>query len=140
MLWLLCCFVTSLPAQTMEARVQEVIRNAPGSVSFFAKNLDTGKSYGLGADDRVRTASTIKLPIMVALFGEVKAGHIRWDEELTLTKEDRVSGSGVVLELSDGVKLPIKDLMHLMIVVSDNIATNLILDRMSADTVTVKPA
>ncbi|MBI3681042.1 MAG: serine hydrolase [Acidobacteria bacterium] len=119
----------------LEARIRQAIRRAPGTVSFFAKNLDTGQSYGVRADERVRTASTIKLPILAAVFGEVEAGRATWTEELTVRKDDMVSGSGVVRELSGGIKLPLKDLAHLMIVVSDNTATNVILDRIPGDTV-----
>jgi beta-lactamase class A len=120
----------------LEARVQAVIAKAPGTVSPYAKNLDTQKSYSVRGDERVRTASTIKLPIMVAVFGEVHAGRAKWSDESVLTKEAKVSGSGVLgQEFSDGVKLPLRDLMNLMIVMSDNTATNMVLDRVSADVV-----
>lgn len=122
-------------AQTLESRIQEAIAQAPGTVSLYAKNLDTGKSFGVRPDERVRTASTIKLPVMAALFNEVQAGHVKWDEMLTVGKDDKVSGSGILNEFSDGLKFPISDLMHLMIAVSDNTATNVILDRISAETV-----
>lgn len=116
-------------------RVQAAIAKFPGTVSVYAKNLETSKSYGLRENDRVRTASTIKLPIMTAVFAAVDQGRAKWTDTLTLTSDERVSGSGVVRELSDGVKLPVIDLVHLMIVVSDNTATNLILDRFTADAV-----
>lgn len=120
----------------IESRVKVILAKAPGTASFFAKNLDTQKSYGVRADERVRTASTIKLPIMAAMFNEVEAGRMQWTEEITLRKEDKVSGSGVLAsEFSDGVKLPLRDLMHLMIVMSDNTATNLVIDRVTADVV-----
>jgi enterochelin esterase-like enzyme/beta-lactamase class A len=84
----------------------------------------------------VRTASTIKLPILCALFDQVAQGKVRWDEKLTLTAAAKVSGSGVLgSEFSDGVQIPLSDAAHLMMVLSDNTATNMILDRVSADTV-----
>jgi beta-lactamase class A len=92
-------------------------------------------SYGWRENERVRTASTIKLPIMAAVFAKVRQGEARWDERIELRGQDKVSGSGVLRELSDGVKLPLIDLVRLMIVVSDNTATNLVLDRISADAV-----
>jgi beta-lactamase class A len=118
-----------------QARLAKVIAQAPGTVSLFAKNLDTGQSYGIRADDKVRTASTIKLPIMVAVFGEVQAGRAHWTDETTLHEEDKISGSGILREFSPGDKIPLIDLVHLMIVISDNTATNLVLDHVSADTV-----
>lgn len=119
----------------MESRAQLAIRRAPGTVSFYAKNLDSGASFGHKENEKVRTASTIKLPVMVATFGEVEAGRAKWEELLTLTKDEKVSGSGVIRELSDGVKLPLIDCVHLMIVVSDNTGTNLVLERIGTETV-----
>jgi beta-lactamase class D/beta-lactamase class A len=119
--------------QQMEARIQTAISAFPGAVSLFAKNLDTGQTFGIRENERVRTASTIKLPIMTAVFSAVAQGRANWDELIELRDEDKVSGSGVARELSGGLKLPLRDLVHLMIVVSDNTATNLVLDRFTAD-------
>ncbi len=106
-----------------------------GQVFLYAKNLDSGAEFGLKPDERVRTASTIKLPILCALFDLATQGSLHWAEKLTLREEDKVSGSGVVQELSAGVALSLRDLSHLMIVVSDNTATNLILGRIGGDAV-----
>jgi beta-lactamase class A len=100
---------------------------------LFARNLDSGKTIGIREDALVRTASTIKLPIVVAVFQAVADGKATWDEALPLTAEDIVSGSGVLREFSPGASHRLRDLANLMIVVSDNTATNLILDRLSAD-------
>jgi beta-lactamase class A len=125
---------------TIGHRVQTAIQGFPGAVSLYAKNLDTGKSYELRADAPVPTASTIKLPIMVELFAEAEEGKLDWNQKLELTDQDKVSGSGVLTELSGGDLLPIRDLMHLMIVVSDNTATNLILDRIGGNAVNQRMA
>jgi beta-lactamase class A len=122
-------------AATIDQQVHAAIQNFPGVVSIYAKNLDTGLGYELRADTPVPTASTIKLPIMVELFAEAKDGRLDWNQKLQLTDQDKVSGSGVLTELSGGDSLPIRDLMHLMIVVSDNTATNLILDRIGVNAV-----
>lgn len=81
----------------------------------------------------MRTASTIKLPIMAAVSAAVEAGKAKWDELLTLREEDKVSGPGVLREFSGGVRLPPRDVMRMVIVVSDNTATNLILDRIGTE-------
>lgn len=119
----------------MSAKIRSRAAAFPGKVSLFAKNLDTGRTFGLRSDERVRTASTIKLPIMVAIFAAVEDGRAKWEDTVALRDADKVSGSGVVRELSEGVALPIRDLLHLMIVVSDNTATNLLLDKFTADAV-----
>ncbi len=131
----------SLPAavllepQSLEDAIRKEIAGVDATVSLYARNLDTNASFGLRQNDKVRTASTIKLPIMAAVFAAVQAGQASWEEPLTLREEDKVSGSGVLHELSGGVKLPLRDLVHLMIVVSDNTATNLVIDRITADAV-----
>ena len=126
---------TNPAASNMDQRVKAAIARFPGAVSLYAKNVDTGASYGVREDGRVRTASTIKLPIMAAIFNAVEEGHAKWDEQLVMHASDKVSGSGVLFEFSDGDRFTIADLVHLMIVVSDNTATNLLLDRFTADAV-----
>lgn len=123
------------PAASLNEAVEREIRGVEGTVCLYARNLGTGAAYGLRENERVRTASTIKLPILAAAFAKVRAGEAKWDEMLTLREEDKISGSGVLTEFSGGVKLPLRDVASLMIVVSDNTATNLVLDRISADAV-----
>ncbi len=131
----LLVFVAPAQQQTLQSRINAVIARAPGKVNLYAKNLDTGKTFSIHGEERVRTASTIKLPVMIAAFGEVAAGRAKWTDTSTLRKEDKVSGSGILTEFSDGLQIPLIDLVHLMIVLSDNTATNLVLDHVSADTV-----
>ena len=129
-------FAATLPAQSLQDALRSRIGDFQGTVSLYAKNLDTGDSVGIRPTDPVRTASTIKLPILLAVFDQVAAGKAKWTEPLTITPQDKVSGSGVIgSELSDGVQLPLRDVVHLMIVLSDNSATNMVLDRFTADAV-----
>lgn len=134
--------IAGLPAQRWDEALQrKLVQRATGfegTVSLFAKNLDTGQTVGIRQTERVRTASTIKLPVMVAVFALVQRGEAAWDEKLRLTDDDKVSGSGVLREFSNGMTFPLRDLVHLMIVVSDNTATNLILDRITADRVNLE--
>lgn len=124
-----------LAAQDVEQRIQSEVKNFRGTVSLFAKNLSTGATFAIEGQRRVRTASTIKLAIMAGAFAEVSRGHAAWSDRLTLSAANKVSGSGVLTEFSDGVALPLVDLVHLMIVVSDNSATNLVLDKIPGDVV-----
>jgi beta-lactamase class A len=123
---------------SLDAAVRAEVAMVKGRVWVYAKNLDTGATYSLRGDERVRTASTIKLPILVAVYAEIADGKARWDRELVVTKEKKVSGSGVLTELSDGTTITLRDAANLMIVVSDNTATNLVLDVVSADTVNAR--
>jgi beta-lactamase class A len=122
-------------AQDVAATIARLTKDFRGKVVLYAKNLETGAEFGIGPDERVRTASTIKLPILCALTKEVAAGRVKWDDRSTLREVDKISGSGVLTELSEGTTLSLRELANLMIVVSDNTATNLILDRVPAETV-----
>lgn len=122
-------------ARPAGTRIRQAVALFPASVSLFAKHLESGVTYGIREDEPVRTASTIKVAIMAGVFAAVAEGKARWSEELVLSEADKVPGSGVVRELSAGVRLPLRDLVHLMIVVSDNTATNMLLDRIGGDAV-----
>jgi beta-lactamase class A len=123
----------SMPAAAdndLDARVSALTTPFKGSVMLYAKNLRTGRDFGRGAETKVRTASTIKLPILCALESLIDAGKVRWDERLLLKADDKVMGN-----LADGTDLTVRNVAILMIIVSDNTATNLILDRITADAV-----
>lgn len=127
---------TGCTAGSLADDLRARISGFQGDVSLYAKNLDTSVSVGIHEAEPVRTASTIKLPIMVAVFDAVARGQARWSDRLTVTKAAKAPGSGIIAsEIDDGVELPIADVMHLMIVLSDNTATNMILDRFTADAV-----
>jgi beta-lactamase class A/enterochelin esterase-like enzyme len=123
-------------AQPLQDSLKARIGDFQGTVTLYAKNLDTGATVGIREAEPVRTASTIKLPILCAVFDQVAQGKVQWDEKLTVVKELKASGSGVIAsEFADGVQIPLSDAAHLMIVLSDNTATNMVLDRVNADTV-----
>lgn len=115
-------------------RIAEFQKANPGSeVWLSAKNMETGARFALGEHQKVRTASTIKLPIMCAVYQGVAENRWKLSDKLLIRDGDKVSGSGIIREFDEGTQLSIRDAMHVMIVVSDNTATNLILDRITAD-------
>jgi beta-lactamase class A len=126
---------TPAAPQTLDYRIQAALDAFQGKAWIYAKNLDTGKEYALRADEPTRTASTIKLAIMAETFHQVAQGKLKWDDEIVLTKEKKVGGSGVLSELSDNTKIDLKSALNFMIVVSDNTGTNLVLDKVGADNV-----
>ena len=88
----------------------------------------------------VRTASTIKLAIMAECFAEAAEGKLKLSEPVRLRASEKVSGSGILQELSDDISLPLRDVVDLMIVLSDNTGTNLILDRIGGNAVNERMA
>ncbi len=130
-------FAAIVSAQTILDRSLEA-RTAgfQGVVTLYAKNLDTGATVGIHETDLVRTASTIKLAILTTVFDAVEHDKAKWTDLLTVVQNEKVSGTGVLAsEFSNGVQLPLRDVVHLMIVLSDNTATNMILERFSANAV-----
>jgi beta-lactamase class A len=123
---------------SLEARVRAEITPFKGKVSVFAKNLDTGQTYTLNGDERVPTASTIKIAVMIETFARVSEGRAKWTDQLILTKAARYGGSGVLPELGDGLRLTLRDCVNLMMVVSDNTATNMVLDYLTTDSVNAR--
>jgi beta-lactamase class A len=124
--------------QSLDARVHAEIDPFKGKVYLFAKNLDTGETYSFNGDERVKTASTIKVAVMIEAFARVAEGRAKWTDELVLTKAARYGGSGVLPELSDGLRLTLRDCVSLMMLVSDNTATNMVLDYLSTDAVNAR--
>ncbi|MDT7808276.1 MAG: beta-lactamase class [Acidobacteriota bacterium] len=119
----------------LDRRVRAEVTGFSGNVYLYAKNLDTGAVYSLGGDEPVRTASTIKVAIMVEAFARVAEGRAKWSDELVLNKSVRYAGSGVLQDLTDGLRLPLRDAVTLMMTVSDNTATNMVLEYLSTDAV-----
>jgi beta-lactamase class A len=93
------------------------------------KHLGTGETFCHHANDVMPTASLIKFPVMVEAYRQSAAKKIDMDRVLTLRQEDKVPGSGVLTyHLTEGATFKLRDAIHLMIVFSDNTATNLVLD------------
>ncbi len=111
-----------------------------GKVALFAKNLKTGQTVAIHADEPVQTASVIKLPIMVETMYEVKAGKHRLEERLELTKDNQVTGSGVLMYMQQGLRPTLQDTMTLMIILSDNTATNMMIDAIGIPAVNARIA
>jgi beta-lactamase class A len=91
---LFCLTIRAADTSELNQRIAYKIAGFPGKVSLFAENLQTGVSYGLLAGEPVRTASTIKLPVMIECFAEAGEGKLQWAEPLTVSAENKVSGSG----------------------------------------------
>ena len=125
-------------SQTLDDRVRAEIAPFKGKVFLFAKNLDTGKSYSYNGDERVRTASTIKIAVMIEAFARVAEGKAKWTDELVLTTAARYGGSGILPELGDGLRLTLQDCIRLMMLLSDNTATNMVLDYLTTDAVNAR--
>lgn len=100
-----------------------------GVIGYTVRNLETGESLSLRGDSTFATASLIKVPILVALYDQIEQKRISLDDRIIVTKTDKVPGSGVLQFLHDGLEITVGDAAWLMITLSDNTATNLLLDK-----------
>jgi beta-lactamase class A len=130
--------IEAQPTNSLDQQIKNRVASFKGRVSLFAKNLDTGQTYAFNADERVRTASTIKIAVMVEAFARVAEGRAKWTDEVVLTKEKKYGGSGILYELSDGLRLTLRDAVNLMMLISDNTATNLVLEVLTTDAVNAR--
>lgn len=131
----LLLMVTSLQAQTgsqeqaLQKELQRLENEFGGHLGVAARNLVTGEMISFNGTERFPTASVIKLPIMTAFFELVDSGKINPATNIVLTPEDKKPG--LLQLMADGLTLTLLDAVKLMIVVSENTCTNLVLDRLA---------
>lgn len=130
-LFLLACSPAAV-AQSQDAvtnAVQQIIAQHHGKVAVYAHQLNTDKTIAIDADKPLQTASTIKLAMLWTAMREIGLGHAAWDEKLTLQPGEGVGGSGVLHFFDTPLTVTLKDVATMMVIVSDNTATNMMIDR-----------
>ncbi|MFP6700120.1 MAG: serine hydrolase, partial [Planctomycetaceae bacterium] len=129
-----CCLQASVLSAADDSRLASVIKRLvsghKGQVSVVVRHIDSGRGFTWQAERPMPTASLIKLAVLVEVCRQVEGGRIDWDDRLKLTDDDTVPGSGLLRTyFTSGSRLALRDAVRLMIAVSDNTATNLVLDR-----------
>jgi D-alanyl-D-alanine carboxypeptidase (penicillin-binding protein 5/6)/beta-lactamase class A len=115
---------------TLEERLAPLAKAHKGKVAIAVKHLDTGESYYLNADEPMPTASLIKVAVMIEVYQQADEGKFKLTDKVTLHDGDKVPGSGILTQyFSDGASFSVRDAVRLMMAVSDNTATNLLLDK-----------
>jgi beta-lactamase class A len=105
-------------------------KNTPLDASYLFVEIDRGEYSELGADRVLSAASTIKLPILIALFQDVDAQKVQLAEKLTIDKRSIAGGSGDLQAEKPGTQVSILVAATKMMTISDNTATNLLIDRL----------
>lgn len=111
------------------------IRSIAGDVSFYYKNLLSGATISFQPDAPLLAASIIKLPMMAEAFRQFDAGLLDPGRLVTVSAQDKVPSCGVLTYMHDGLAVTVRDLVTLSIIVSDNTATNLLMDIIGIDNV-----
>ena len=117
---------------TLEKRIAAELYSYQGRMSVFVDDL-RGSTVEIGADEEFETASTIKAFILAVLYLQASRGRADLEEEITYEASQFVDGSGMLRALGVGAKLKVKDTATMMIICSDNIATNMIIDYLGLD-------
>ena len=105
-------------------------------VGFAAIAVESGIEIAINGETLFPTASTFKVPLMVEVFAQARAGKFKISDRIAFTEPHRVIGSGVIQALDVGLNPTIRDLMMLMIIVSDNTATDVLFDLVGPGAVT----
>ncbi len=122
--------------QKLATTINEVDRNLDGVLAVAILDLSTGQKYLLHADEVMPTASSIKIAILAELYRQAQQGKLKLTDFYTLQSSDLVGGSGISSVLTPGMtRLTLRDVAGLMISVSDNSATNVIIDRVGMENV-----
>lgn len=112
--------------EKLEILLHKQIQRCPGRISLYVQ-IDEWQ-FGHNEQDLYSSASLIKIPILIEAFRQVDRGKLFLDDEITVNKEAVVGGSGVLQALNGPSSWSIHDLLTVMIIVSDNVATNVLID------------
>ncbi len=128
-------------AARFDAQLEAIAADVPGVFGVQVLDLTSGQSFGVNETLVFPQGSAIKVPILVELYRQAADGLLSVDEQLPITHADAVAGSGYLQHFGDGTsRLSLHDMAVMMIVVSDNMATNLLIERVGMDNVTATMA
>lgn len=112
----------------LENKIENIVEESSANISVSFYDLDQGEGFSINGDEKVPSASMIKLLIMLKALDECDKAKINLEDTIKLDDYEKVDGSGILKELSRDHKFSIRELLTLMIIVSDNTATNILID------------
>jgi beta-lactamase class A len=136
-LFLPLCFLAAAIAQPppvaplarLQTNIEHITKSVNADWGIYLKCLETGEEIAINADKQMDTMSVIKIPLMIEAFRQIEVGKFSLEDRITLKEADKRPGTGIIRSLDPGAVLTIKDLLTLMIIVSDNTATDLLFDK-----------
>ncbi|MDB6023533.1 MAG: Beta-lactamase [Pedosphaera sp.] len=122
--------------QKTEARLREIVRRTRGALGLMVLDLTSDEQFAFNEHCVFPQASAIKIPILMEVYKQAGEGRLKLTDSHRIEKHDKTPGSGVLCELGDGtVQMNLHDLCVLMIVLSENTATNMLIDLVGMETV-----
>jgi beta-lactamase class A len=120
----------------LKSQIQNIRQAFPGDMAVYMKNLKTGEEIAIDADSIYETFSVIKIPIMAEVLRQAEAGKFSLDDRIVLKAADERLPSGLLYTMQPGLNPTIRDLITLMIIISDNVATDLLADKVGRADIT----
>ena len=124
-----------LMTKDFTSSIQPYITKFSGNVAVSYYDFQSGESFQQNADLSMSSASIIKLPILITALQQVEHGLLDLDKRYVLSSDEQVGGAGVLYRLGSGLEPTLKDLLTLMIIISDNTATNMLIDIVGIDSI-----
>lgn len=117
------------PLDRLKANIERITRSVNARWGIYLKCVETGEELAINADETMDTMSVIKIPLMAEVFRQIEAGKFALTDKIIVKESDKRPGTGVIRSLDSGVSLTVKDLITLMIIVSDNTATDMLFEK-----------
>ncbi len=125
--------------QRLEKQIRDVIKGKDGEVGVALLHVETGRKLAVNGDTLFPMASTFKVPLLVEVMSQVREGRFGLDDEIRIGKTDQHMGSGMLSSLTaPGIVLSVRNLINLMMLISDNSATDMLLARVGAEKVNAR--
>jgi beta-lactamase class A len=112
----------------LQQRITDLVTELKGTAGIVVRDLSSGEGVGVNADQEFPAASVIKLGVLWQLFQAVEAGRVKLDDRLPLPEARDIQGSGILREMHSGLMPTVQDVAILMIIISDDVATNMLID------------
>ncbi len=127
------------PEWTLHQALDRLVDSFPGRAGVSVRHVDTGMGGQVDADTPYPMASTYKVPILVEMMARIEVGELTMDTEIELQPSDQHIGSGLLQDLwAPGLRLSLRNLATMMIILSDNSATDMLIARLGAEAITAR--
>ena len=122
--------------QRLESRILHVIQGIEGTVGVAAKHLESGQELLINGTTPFPLASVFKIPVLVEVMAQIEEGRFSLEDEISVQIPDQHLGSGMLSDLDvPGIKLSIRNLINLMMLISDNSAADLLVTKVGPENV-----
>ena len=121
---------------SLESDISRIIDNSGAEMGLSALHLESGQRIDVDAGRVFPLCSVLKIPVLVEAFRQIEEGLFTLDDRWQLTTAEKNLPSGILVFLDDGLAPTVRDLLILMIIISDNTATDMVMNRLGAGSVT----